>query len=63
LPLIGGKGRAAHGAIMREATRLVEAGKVKVRLDPAPYTLADVTDAHKAIVDGKANGKVVVSIG
>lgn len=62
LPLIRGKGRAAHGAIMREATVLVEAGKVRVRLDPTPYTLADVADAHRAIVDGTASGKVVISI-
>jgi NADPH:quinone reductase-like Zn-dependent oxidoreductase len=62
LPLIRNKGRAAHGAIMREATRLVEAGKIKVRLDPAQYTLADVSDAHRAVVDGTADGKVVVSV-
>ncbi|HEX9173330.1 MAG TPA: zinc-dependent alcohol dehydrogenase family protein [Telluria sp.] len=62
LPLIRGKGRAAHGAIMREATRLVEAGKVKVRLDPAEYTLANVGAAHQDLIDGKAEGKLVVSI-
>lgn len=62
LPLIRGKGRAAHGAIMREATRLVEAGKVKVRLNPAEYTLADVHAAHRFIIDGKADGKLVVSV-
>lgn len=63
LPLIRGKGRAAHGAILREATRLVEDGKVKVRLDPAEYTLATVADAHRDLIDGKADGKLVVSIG
>jgi NADPH:quinone reductase-like Zn-dependent oxidoreductase len=62
LPLISGKDRAAHGAILREATRLVEAGKVKVRLDPTAYTLAEVADAHRAIVDGTASGKLVVSV-
>lgn len=63
LPLISGKGRAAHGAIMREATRLVEAGKLRVRLDPTPYTLAQVADAHGAVANGTASGKVVVSVG
>lgn len=62
LPLISGKGRAAHGAILREAARLVEAGKVKVRLDTTEYTLESVSDAHQAIADGKANGKLVVSV-
>jgi NADPH:quinone reductase-like Zn-dependent oxidoreductase len=62
LPLIRGKGRAAHGAIMREATRLVEAGKVKIRLDPTEFELADVEAAHQLIVNGNADGKLVVSV-
>lgn len=62
LPLIRNKGRAAHGAIMREATRLVEAGKIQVRLDPATYTLADANAAHRDLIDGKADGKLVVSV-
>jgi NADPH:quinone reductase len=62
LPLIRGKGRAAHGAIMREATRLVEAGKVEVRVDPTTYALADVTAAHRDLIDGKARGKLVISV-
>lgn len=62
LPLIRGEGRAAHGAILREATRLVEADKIKVRVDPNEYTLANVEDAHRAIVKGTANGKLVVTV-
>jgi NADPH:quinone reductase len=62
LPLIRGKGRAAHGAIMREATRLVEAGKVRVRLDPNEYALADANAAHRDLIDGKTDGKLVVSV-
>jgi NADPH:quinone reductase-like Zn-dependent oxidoreductase len=62
LPLIRGKGRAAHGAILREATRLVEAGKIEVRVDPTEYALADANAAHRDLVDGKASGKLVVSI-
>ena len=52
----------AHGAIMREATRLVEAGKIKVRLDPTTYTLAEVAAAHRDLIDGKADGKLVISV-
>jgi NADPH:quinone reductase-like Zn-dependent oxidoreductase len=62
LPLIRNRGRAAHGAIMREATHLVEAGKVKIRVDPTEYTLANVSDAHQAIVNATAKGKLVVSV-
>jgi NADPH2:quinone reductase len=62
LPLLSGARRAHHGAIMREAAKLVEAGKIKVRLDPATYTLDTVGAAYRAIADGTANGKLVVSI-
>jgi NADPH2:quinone reductase len=62
LPLISGKGRANHGAIMREATRLIEAGKVTVQLDPRRFSLATVSEAHDAIVNGAAKGKLVVDV-
>lgn len=62
LPLLTGRGRAHHGAILREATRLAEAGKISVTLDPAQYTLASVAAAHAAIVAGTAHGKLVVDI-
>ena len=62
LPLISGKGRANHGAIMREATRLIEAGKVKVQLDPRSFSLETVTEAHNAIINGSAKGKLVVDV-
>lgn len=63
LPLLSGKGRAHHGAIMREATKLIEAGKIKVMLDAARYSMATVGAAHQAIIDGSAKGKLVVDIG
>jgi NADPH:quinone reductase len=62
LPLISGKGRGRHGAIMREATRLVEGGKLRVLLDPSTYDLDTVADAHGAIASGAARGKIVVDI-
>jgi NADPH:quinone reductase len=62
LPLLSGKGRAHHGAILREATKLIEAGKVKVMLDDARYTLETVGDAHRAAQEGTARGKLVVEI-
>jgi NADPH2:quinone reductase len=62
LPLISGKYRAAHGAILREATRLIDAGKISVRLDPRVYALADVTRAHAAAARGDAQGKLVIDV-
>lgn len=62
LPLLTGKGRDHHGAIMREATRLVEAGKVKVNVHPNTYNLQTVAAAHKIVGQGAAKGKIVVDI-
>jgi NADPH:quinone reductase len=62
LPLLTGKGRERHGAILREAAKLVDAGKVKVLLDAGRYTLATAADAQQALVRGTARGKVVVDV-
>jgi NADPH:quinone reductase-like Zn-dependent oxidoreductase len=62
LPLLSGKGRAQHGAIMREAAQLVDAGKVRAQLDPQRYTLATAGAAQAALTDGTARGKVVVDV-
>ena len=62
LPLLSGEGRAHHGEIMREATRLAEAGKLRPRLDPRRFNLSSVSDAHTAIEDRSAQGKVIVDI-
>jgi NADPH:quinone reductase-like Zn-dependent oxidoreductase len=62
LPLLSGKGRANHGAIMSEAAKLVDAGKLRVLMDGHRYTLADVQQAHAAMQDRSARGKVVVEI-
>ncbi|MBA5605940.1 zinc-dependent alcohol dehydrogenase family protein [Duganella sp. FT3S] len=62
LPLLSGQGRAHHGAILREAAALIEAGKLTVHLDPARYTLETVNEAHRAAANGTARGKLVVEI-
>ncbi|MBR0796736.1 zinc-dependent alcohol dehydrogenase family protein [Bradyrhizobium jicamae] len=62
LPLLTGEGRAHHGEILREATRLAEGGKVAPQLDPRRFTLATIADAHAAIRDRTAAGKVVVDL-
>ena len=62
MPLLTGKGRAHHGEILREATRLAEAGKLTVRLDPRQFHLGNAIEAHQAIENGTASGKLVVEI-
>jgi NADPH:quinone reductase len=58
MPLLSGKRRAAHGAILREAARLVDAGLLAVSLHPDRFGLAEANQAHAAL----ASGKVVVDI-
>jgi NADPH:quinone reductase-like Zn-dependent oxidoreductase len=62
LPLLSGEGRAHHGEILREAASLVEAGKLRPRLDPLGFSLSNVEAAHAAIEDRSAKGKIVVDI-
>ncbi|KJC59709.1 quinone oxidoreductase [Bradyrhizobium sp. LTSPM299] len=62
LPLLTGEGRPHHGEILREATRLAESGKVAPHLDPRHFTLATIADAHAAIRNRTATGKIVVDI-
>jgi NADPH:quinone reductase len=62
LPMLTGKGRAHHGDILREATRLAEAGKLTPLLSPERFTLETALQAHIAVESGTAVGKVVVEI-
>ena len=62
LPLLTGIGREHHGEILREATRLVEAGKVVPALDPRRFTLETILDAYEAIRNRTGSGKLVVDI-
>ncbi|MBZ9655641.1 zinc-dependent alcohol dehydrogenase family protein [Phyllobacterium lublinensis] len=63
LPLLTGEGRAHHGDILREATRLAEAGKLVPRLDPRRFDMTNVAAAHRLIETRQANGKLVIDIG
>ena len=62
LPLLTNEGRAHHGEILREATGLVEAGKLRPRLDPRRFGLGSASAAHAAIEDRSAEGKIVIDI-
>ncbi len=62
LPMLTGEGRAHHGEIMREATRLSEIGKLTPKIDPRRFTLETVSDAYRAINAHDTDGKLVVDI-
>jgi NADPH:quinone reductase-like Zn-dependent oxidoreductase len=62
LPLLTGGGRAHHGAILEQATRLVETGKVVPQVDPRHFGLGTVCDAYRAIKAKTARGKVIIEI-
>jgi len=63
LPLLTGAGRAHHGEILREATKLIEAGRIVPRLDPRHFSLETIEQAHATIESGTAAGKIVVDVG
>jgi NADPH:quinone reductase len=62
LPMITGLHREHHGAILRSATELAEAGKLRPLLDPHRFTFETAIEAHRLVGDGHARGKVVVDI-
>jgi NADPH2:quinone reductase len=62
LPMLTGKGKTHHGEILREATKLAEAGKLIPLLSEQRFTFDDVAEAHAAVQSGKTLGKVVVEI-
>ena len=62
LPLLTGQDHARHGAILREANKLIDAGQLHVRLDPRRFTLQTAHAAHTAQIDGSARGKLVIDV-
>ena len=61
-PLLTGENRRHHGEILREATRLAEAGKLSPRIDPRRFDLQSAERAYDAMTGGTAQGKVVVDV-
>ncbi len=62
LPLLTGEGRDHHGEILREATRLAEAGRLAPKVDPRRFTLETLGDAYAALEARTTDGKLVVDI-
>ncbi|MEU3186814.1 zinc-dependent alcohol dehydrogenase family protein [Streptomyces sp. NPDC006923] len=61
-PMLTGRGRERHGEILREAASLVDAGQLRPVLDPRHFTLDTAPDAHNAVANHEASGKVVVDV-
>ncbi|QXI26140.1 zinc-dependent alcohol dehydrogenase family protein [Pseudomonas vanderleydeniana] len=60
LPLLTGKGREHHGAILREAAALADAGQLRIRVDQQRYALQDVNEAFRQVAQGQ--GKTVIEL-
>lgn len=62
LPLLTGEGREHHGEILAQAAKLVDAGKIRPRVDPRRFSLQTVEEAYRAIEERGASGKIIVEI-
>jgi NADPH2:quinone reductase len=62
IPLLTGKGRDHHSKMLNEATRLIEGGQLRPRMDPRRFGFSEVESAYIALSYGSNQGKVVVEI-
>ena len=62
LPLLTGRGRERHGAILREIAALVDTGKLRPLIDETRFTLTTAADAYRYLISGEARGRVVIDI-
>jgi len=62
IPLLTGKGRQRHGEILAEAAKLVDTGKLTIRVDPQHFSFQEVGAAYKQITSGQTRGKVVIEV-
>lgn len=61
-PMLTGEGLAHHGEILRQATRLAEAGALRPQVDSRRFTLEQAGDAHALLESGGAAGKIVIDV-
>ncbi|OQP66534.1 quinone oxidoreductase [Niastella vici] len=61
-PLLSGEERASYGNILREATKLIEAGKLRPFVSSTHYTLETVNNAYADLANKSISGKIVVEI-
>lgn len=61
-PLLTGKGREHHGAILREAAALADAGQLTIRVDQQHFVLDEVNEAFRQVAEGRGMGKTVIQL-
>lgn len=61
IPMLHNFKREQHGEILRNITKIVEAGNLKPLLDEQQFSLENVGEAYARLESKKAMGKVVVS--
>ncbi|WLG59984.1 zinc-dependent alcohol dehydrogenase family protein [Pseudomonas sp. FP1762] len=59
-PLLTGKGREHHGAILREAAALANADQLTIRVDQQHFAPQDVNEAFRQVAEGRGKGKTVI---
>ncbi|WEK29367.1 MAG: zinc-dependent alcohol dehydrogenase family protein [Candidatus Pseudomonas phytovorans] len=62
LPMLTGNGRAHHGKVLEECSRLIDEGKLKPNLHPRRFFLHEAMEAHNLVESGNAQGKVVIEV-
>nr|WP_320135752.1 zinc-dependent alcohol dehydrogenase family protein [uncultured Amphritea sp.] len=62
IPMLHNHERAAHGQILTEIAKIVEAGNLMPVLDEQRFTLTEVGKAHARLGSGQGMGKVVIDI-
>lgn len=61
IPMLHNLNRSHHGAVLREAAKLVDEGKLRPLIDPHRFTFNDVAAAHSLMESGKHAGKIVLT--
>lgn len=61
IPMLHNLKREQHAEILRNVTRMVEAGQLKPILDASQFSLEQAGQAHARLESGQAMGKVVVT--
>lgn len=62
VPMIHGLGRERHGQILAEVARRIDAGTLRVLIDPRSHPMSDVGSAHARMEAGHVLGKLLIDV-